>query len=159
MIVIIETGVLGLLCNPKSEQGSEVQKCLDWFYTLPMQGKIALSLDICEYELRRNFIQECLNGNNISKQSISILDELRTNKVIDFLPLTRDVLVSAARVWADLRIHGQPTANDAHLDIDCIIGAHYQLLKEEKPGQSITVATTNVKHISRFANAKEWHEI
>ncbi|MGK7878063.1 MAG: hypothetical protein AB4426_33580 [Xenococcaceae cyanobacterium] len=45
------------------------------------------------------------------------------------------------------------------IDVDVIIGATCQLLQAEYPGQFLVVATTNVKHISRFTAAKIWQDI
>jgi hypothetical protein len=65
----------------------------------------------------------------------------------------------AANLWAEARIQGIPTADDKSLDADIIICAHYKLLEEEYPGRYIVIATTNVKHLSHFAEAKKWQEI
>ena len=43
--------------------------------------------------------------------------------------------------------------------IDMIICSHWQQLKEEFPGRYIVIATTNVKHLSCFAEAKTWKDI
>jgi hypothetical protein len=37
--------------------------------------------------------------------------------------------------------------------------AQWQLLTEEYPGQYIVIATTNVKHLGRFTQAKKWQNI
>jgi hypothetical protein len=50
-------------------------------------------------------------------------------------------------------------AFDKSLDADIIICAQYKLLEREYPSRYIVIATTNVKHLSRFAEAKEWQEI
>jgi hypothetical protein len=39
------------------------------------------------------------------------------------------------------------------------ICTHWQKLKKEFPGRYIVIATTNVKHLSRFAEAKNWVDI
>ncbi|HBB34435.1 MAG TPA: hypothetical protein DDZ80_03475 [Cyanobacteria bacterium UBA8803] len=45
------------------------------------------------------------------------------------------------------------------IDIDIIICTQWQIIKEEFPGRYIVIATTNVKHLSRFAEAKLWRDI
>ena len=40
-----------------------------------------------------------------------------------------------------------------------MIGATCQLLQAEYPGQSLVVATTNVKRLSQFVPAKIWQDI
>lgn len=52
-----------------------------------------------------------------------------------------------------------PTADDKTLDVDIIICTQWQMLQEEFPSRYIVIATTNVKHLSRFASAQTWREI
>lgn len=49
--------------------------------------------------------------------------------------------------------------NDYSLDVDMIIAAHWQLLKEEFPNRYLVIGTTNVKHLSQFAEALNWENI
>jgi hypothetical protein len=60
---------------------------------------------------------------------LSRLDALA--QIVDFLPTERVVLQRAAKIWAEARI----------------------------TGQGVTIATTNVKHLSRFTIARSWEEI
>jgi hypothetical protein len=62
---------------------------------------------------------------------------------------------NAAEYWAEARRIGQPTATDAALDGDMILVGQWKGLNDPKA----MIATTNVQHISRFANAKLWEEI
>ena len=52
-----------------------------------------------------------------------------------------------------------PTADDNSLDADVIISAQYRLIDKEYPGRYVVIATTNVKHLSRFTEAKAWQDI
>ena len=61
----------------------------------------------------------------------------------------------AAGRWAVARQAGTPTTGDKAIDADMILAAQALLLSE--PGA--VIATTNVGHLSRCANAKEWHPI
>ena len=65
----------------------------------------------------------------------------------------------SAQLWAETRRQGLPTADVENIDVDVIIGATCQLLQQEYPGQRLIVATTNVKHLARFAEAITWQEI
>jgi hypothetical protein len=69
------------------------------------------------------------------------------------------VTESASKLWAEFRQQSQPTADEKNIDVDIIILAHWQLLTEEFPGRYIVIATTNVKHLSLFAEAVEWFKI
>ena len=69
------------------------------------------------------------------------------------------ILRHSAELWAETRRLGLPTAELNNIDADVIIGATCQLIQEEYPGQRLIVATTNVKHLSRFIEAKQWNQI
>lgn len=153
MIVFIDSGILGKLCNPNSS--AEVDAVRDWLYSLLAKGIFVVSSQICDYEVRRSLILESLRQPNIS--SIQDLNDLQD--LITFLPLGNEVMKEAANLWAEARIQGMPTADEKSLDADVIICAQFKLLAEEYPGRYIVIATTNVNHLSRFAEAKEWQEI
>ena len=153
MIVFIDSGVLGKLCNPnRTEETVAVNR---WLFSLLAKGVYVVSSHVCDYEVRRSLILESLRQPNID--SIKDLDDLEN--YLTFLPLTNEVMKEAANLWAEARIQGMPTADEQSLDADIIICAQYKLLAEEYPGRYIVIATTNVNHLSRFAEAKEWQEI
>ncbi len=153
MIVFIDSGVLGILANPN--KSGEASDCEQWLYSLLSQGAYVCSSELCDYEVRRSLILESQRKPHLN--SIQNLDELQ--EVISFLPLTTLVLKKAASVWASSRSQGIPTADDKHLDVDIIICSQWQILKDEFPGRYIVIATTNVKHLSRFAEAQAWRNI
>ena len=153
MIVFIDTGILGLLANPnKKGEAAEVEQ---WLLSLLSRGVLVLTSDICDYEVRRNLILESLRKPNIN--SVASLDEIKN--LITFLPISNKVMIEAANLWAQARIQAIPTADDKSLDADIIICAQYKILEQEYPGRYIVIATTNVKHLSRFTEAKKWQEI
>ncbi len=153
MIVFIDSGVLGLLTNPNKV--GKPRQCEDWLYTLLAKGVYVVSSDICDYEVRRSLLLEAQRKPNLN--SVRNLDELR--EIIDFLKLDSAVMFKAAEVWMEARLQGRPTADDYSLDVDMIIAAHWQLLKEQFPNRYLVIATTNVKHLSQFAEALSWEEI
>ena len=153
MIVFIDSGILGKLCNPnRTEETVAVNK---WLFSLLAKGVYVVSSHVCDYEVRRSLVLESLRKTNID--SIQELDDLEN--YLTFLPLTDEVMKEAANIWAEARTLGMPTADDRSLDADVIICAQYKLLEEEYPGRYIVIATTNVSDLSRFAEAKEWHNI
>ncbi len=153
MIVFIDSGVLGILANPN--KNGEVSDCEQWLYRLLSQGIYICSSDLCDYEVRRNLILETNKKPHLN--SIKNLDELK--ELITFLPVSPSLLTQAASLWAETRVRGMPTSDDKTLDVDIIICTHWQMLKEEFPNRYIVIATTNVKHLSRFAQALSWREI
>lgn len=105
--------------------------------------------DITDYEVRR----ELLRANRLS--SVQRIDMLRAR--IGFLSLTAETMFLAAAFWAQLRQHGKPTAPDLALDGDGILAAQAALLIGA--GHTVTVATTNVGHLSRLVPAEKWQHI
>ena len=153
MIVFIDTSVLGLLANPNKK--GDAADCEQWLLGLLSKGVSVLTSNICDYEVRRSLILESLRKPNIN--SVVSLDELK--ELITFLSIDNEVMRNAASLWAEARIQGVPTADNKSLDADIIICAQYKLLEQEYPGRYIVIATTNVKHLNRFAEAKKWQEI
>jgi predicted nucleic acid-binding protein len=153
MIVFIDSGVLGKLSNPN--ESPEAIAAERWFFTLLSRGVRVMSSDICDYEVRRGLLLSQRRNPNIG--GIAKLDEIKD--LIEFLPVTADVLLIASEFWAEARSSGQPTADDVSLDADLIICATWRLLAELEPGRYATIATTNVKHLSRFAVAEDWQNI
>ena len=149
MIVIIDSGVLFTLIS--TSKVKEVTDCQDWFYYLLSRSALVVTSAICNYEVKRELIRrkEVPELNN--------LNQLKT--LIDFLPVDEATLELAAELWAEARNKGLPTADDLSLDADVILCAQYQLLAEKYPGRYVVIATTNVKHLSRFSEAKKWPEI
>ncbi len=153
MIVFVDTGVLGLLSSPNDKL--EAQQCQQWLYSLLARGVYVLSSDLCDYEVRRSLILDGMR--KPSHQGLANLDEL--GNIIDFLPITQPVMPHAAQLWAMSRHQGMPTADDKTLDNDVIIAAQCQLFQQENLGQRLVIATTNVKHLSRFLESRRWQDI
>jgi hypothetical protein len=125
-------------------------------YGLLAKGVYVVSSDICDYEVRRNLVLESMRFAQ-QLQPLTFLDEL--HEFIEFLPVTSKVLTAASDVWAKSRLQGQAMSNAISIDVDSIICAHWELLKEEAPSRYVVVATTNVRHLSRFTEAFEWESI
>jgi predicted nucleic acid-binding protein len=153
MIVFLDSGIIGLLSSPNDRELAV--NCQSWLYRLLSRSVYVVSSDICDYEVRRGL--ELALHKNPHVSGLSRLDGLA--QIIDFLPTERVVLQRAAKIWAEARITGQGTAGDRELDADIIIAAHWLILTEEYPGQAVTIATTNVKHLSRFTIDRSWEEI
>ncbi len=83
------------------------------------------------------------------------LDEFK--RVFGYEPLTTEIMLRAAQLWADARKQGMPTAPERSLDVDVILAAQALVLAEED--EKVVVATTNPRHLSRFVDARDWQEI
>ena len=146
-IVLLDTGILGMVTNPKAN--IQCEECKRWLNSLSSRNYLVALPEITDYELRR----ELIRANKL--RGIRQLDELKA--LIIYLPITTQVMLKAAELWAKARIEGYPTAHSEALDGDVILAAQAVLIQLE--GHSVTIATTNVNHLSRFVSAKTWEEI
>ena len=137
--VALDSGPLGRIAHPRPNP-----EIIAWIEELREFGINVVLPEIIDYELRRELLHIG------STRSIRRLDELK--RVLIYLPLTTQVMLKAAELWADARKAGRPTAGPKELDIDVILAA--QALQAEA-----IVATENVGHLSLFVEAKPWQEI
>ena len=147
IVVLLDSGPLGLLTNPKSS--SETRECNLWLAGLLQQGIQVKIPEIADYEVRRELLRAD------KRQGLKRLDDLQN--VIDYMPLTTQTMLKAAQFWAQIRKQGMPTADNKALDGDVILAAQAAMIKND--GHDVIIATTNVNHLSRLANAKQWRDI
>lgn len=148
LMVLLDTGVLGNVTNPNSKKSDNLA-CFNWLLSLPSRGYELAIPEIADYELRR----ELLRGEKV--KGIQKLDNLKAELI--YLSITTSVMIRAAELWAEARQIGQATADPKALDGDVILAAQAQL--QAAQGYRVIVATTNVKHISRFIDARLWNDI
>jgi predicted nucleic acid-binding protein len=147
-IILLDTGIVGIITNPKSSS-IDAQECKQWFKQFLEQGEIFMLPEIVDYEVRR----ELLRANKY--QGLKRLDELKFTLI--YLSLNTEVMLLAAKFWADARKMGKPTADSQSLDGDVILSAQAKI--EELKGNRVIIVTTNTKHLSLFVEAREWTEI
>lgn len=146
-IVLLDSTPVGLITNPKST--SLAIECQQWLDSIIKRGYHVILPEIIDYEIRR----ELLRVNKV--KSIRRLDELKSELV--YLPITSEVMLKAAEMWARIRQQGKPTADNKALDGDVILAAQAILIDSEEY-RSI-IATSNPKHLSLFVDAKNWQDI
>lgn len=146
-LIFLDSGILGMVSNPQVNQFN--LDCKRWLDNLLVNNVNVVISEIADYEVRR----ELIRANK--KASVRKLDELK--KVLIYLPITTEVMLLAAQLWAEARQRGTPTAELKSLDGDVILAAQAKLL--EINGNPIIIATRNVKHLSLFVDAREWQNI
>ncbi|NER24545.1 MAG: type II toxin-antitoxin system VapC family toxin [Symploca sp. SIO1C2] len=146
-VIVLDSAPVGLITNPKATGLSA--KCQEWFSNLFDRGYDVILPEIIDYEIRR----ELLRANKIS--GINKLNQLKAE--IIYLPITTEVMLKAAELWAEVRKQGKPTADSKALDGDVILAA--QALLVTNYGYEVTVATNNTKHLSLFVDAQVWQDI
>jgi predicted nucleic acid-binding protein len=144
-VVLLDTGPLGLVTNPKRSPQSLA--CAQWLQSLSGGGTRVILPEIADYEVRR----ELLRANRTL--GLARLDALAGQ--VEYLPLTTSAMRQAAMFWAQGRQQGQPTAGDRAIDGDVILAAQAVTLG----AAAVVVATTNVGHLSRFVPAELWQNI
>jgi predicted nucleic acid-binding protein len=153
MIIFLDTNILGKLANPN--QIEEALKCRKWFEKLLVRGVYFVSSELCFYEVKRSLILALKKGG--TDRGIKKLEELRL--FVDVLAVDQQISDLSAEIWAETKLKGIPTANQENIDIEIIIAAHWQALKQEFPGRYIIVSTTNIKHLDLLTDAREWQDI
>lgn len=144
-IILLDAGPLGQISHPKPTQANSA--CFDWFERLFLHGRRVVVPEIADYEVRR----ELLRANKIN--GLAGLERLINT--IEYLPITTAAMRLAAVFWAQARQQGFPTAGDKTIDADAILAAQAATLSNP----NVIVATTNVKHLSRFVPADLWQNI
>ncbi|MCA6603327.1 MAG: PIN domain-containing protein [Pseudanabaena sp. M090S1SP1A06QC] len=145
-IIFLDSTPVGLITNPKAIPLA--LQCQQWLDILARNINVVLS-EIIDYEVRR----ELLRANKLS--SIRKLDLLKSE--LTYLPITTEVMLKAAELWARARNAGKPTADNKSLDGDVILAAQAVLVAGY--GHEVIIATSNAKHLSLFADAREWQSI
>ena len=146
-VILLDSGPLGMVTNPRAT--SLNRECRFWLEALPLRGYEVVLPEIADYEVRRELIRAGKVG------GVKQLDLLKT--IVRYRPLTTEIMLLAARLWADARNRGRPTADSTALDGDVILAA--QAILEANQGNEVVIATTNVGHLSQFVDAREWRMI
>jgi predicted nucleic acid-binding protein len=146
-VILLDSGPVGLITNPKATPLA--LQCQKWFLTLSQRGYEVILPEIIDYEIRR----ELLRANKLS--GIRKLDQLKSE--IIYLPLTTEVMLKSAELWAETRKKGKATADNKALDGDVILAS--QAILVANYGHEVIVATSNKRHLSLFVDAREWQEI
>jgi predicted nucleic acid-binding protein len=148
VIVLLDSGPLGLVSNPDVTPAS--MECSLWLEHLTQSNRFIVVSEIVDYEVRRELLRAR------RRKSLAKLDAV--GQRFTFAPITTPVMRLAAAYWANARQRGVATADDQALDADMILVAQARLL-EEGWQQEVVIATTNVRHLARFATARYWPEV
>ena len=146
--VVLDSSPLGLVTQ-KAGKSPEGDACRTWMEALLTQGVRVYVPEVADYEVRRELIR--------AKKPTSITRLGRLKQLARYLPITTEIIVEAAALWAQARNAGVATADIHALDGDVIVAA--QALSLGLVPSQFVIATSNVRHISRFAPADLWSNI
>lgn len=150
MIVLLDSAPVGLLAHSRFTD-PPARECNEWAEALLQPGHRVVVPGIVDYELRREL-------NRMENQrSLLRLDQMPMK--LGYHAVSAAVLHQAAHFWAMARRAGRPTADRQRLDIDMILAGHAAVIAMERPYDQIVIATTNVRHLQGFADARQWTAI
>lgn len=149
MLVVLDSGPLGLLSNPSDAEAPS--QCRQWMIDLIEEGNRAVVAEIADYEVRRELLRA---GKDLGLERLDTLIG-----ALGLEPITTTTMRRAARLWAEARRDGRPTAPDPALDGDVILAAQAIGLTDIDDDVVVVVATTNPKHLSRFVPSRPWDEV
>lgn len=112
-VVLLDTGPLGLVTNPRRSPQSVA--CAQWLQALVTHDVRVIVPEIADYEVRRELLRAK------KERGLARLDALAS--WLEYLPITTAAIRQAAVFWAQARQQGQPTADDKALDGDVILAA------------------------------------
>ncbi len=144
-LISLDSNVLGIVTNPKLSP--ENNACTEWVKTQLASGNTVAVPEMADYEVRR----ELLRANKL--RGLRKLDSLKLSLL--YVPINTEMILLAARLWAQVRRMGRPSADIHSIDADVILAAQ-SLIVAEKLNLDLTIATTNVRHLARFAPARDW---
>lgn len=137
--VMLDTVPLGRIAHPRPNP-----EISEWLTRLLGSDVTVIIPEISDYEVRRNLLLSGLT------KSVKRLDQLKDSMV--YQPITTEIMLIAAELWASARKRGRPTADPKELDGDVILAA--QALQTDA-----VIATENIGHLSLFTEAKHWSDI
>ena len=146
---MLDAGPLGLACSRPGT--AEVDRCRAWLAHIETSTADVVIPAISDYEVRRELIR--------LRATVKLrrLDALRGR--FGCVPIEFEAFDRAAEFWALIRRAGMPPAGDEALDADALLAGLAATLGGL--GDSVTIATSNVRHFSRFpgVSAELWSNI
>lgn len=146
-LLFLDAGVVGMLAHPRG--GEEPGRCRAWARGLLWAGVRLFVAEVTDYEVRRELIRAGATA------GLRRLDQLRAS--LDYAPITTAAVDVACRLWAESRRRGRQTGPNYCLDCDVILAA--QALQAAGADRPVAVATSNVRHLSQFLDARPWGAI
>ena len=145
--ILLDSAVLSTLTHPYPSQ--ESIECKAWLNAMLVADDEVIIPEVVDYEVRREYLRRS------SSRALGKLEDLIQK--VRYLPLETHHWRLAAQLWADARNRGHITAPPGDLNIDILLAAQAQLLST--PGVQVIIATTNVRHLAPFADARVWRDI
>lgn len=141
-IVVLDSSPVGRIVHP-----SKFRDITAWFRDVVVSGRRVVLPEIIDYEVRRGLLRIP------STRQLQNLDSIKQGVYYD--PLTTEVMMDAADVWAEARNMDRPFTSDDRLDGDAIFVAQARGLGDRR---SVTAITENEKHLTPFLTVSRWQD-
>ena len=148
-VIVLDSGPLGLLTN--SLRFPITAAINQWVFDATTAGHKVIVPAVADYEVRRELERARKTA------GILRLDVFNAAEQGRYLPLTDDAIKLAAKLWAEARQQGYPTAAPHELDADVLIAA--QALTMSVAPTDLVVATVHMGHLGRYVTADTWTQI
>ncbi len=147
--VILDSGPLGSACMPAGRANADA--CRAWIRRVDAVGAVVVISAVADYEVRRELRRAAFTG------GVQRLDKLKSQFL--YLSVSEAAWERAADFWALLRNAGISTAGPQDLDADALLAG--QAVTAAQPGDVITIATKDVRHLRLFpgVDARHWATI
>jgi predicted nucleic acid-binding protein len=146
--IILDSSPLSLVTDNPSKIG-DVKDCHQWLQDILIAGHEVYIPEVCDYEVRRELIRS---------QRLNSIKRMNTLKgVLNYIPIDTNIMLEAAKHWASIRNQGLTTAHNTALDADVILCS--QALSLGLLPTDMVIATSNIRHISRFVPCDLWKNI
>jgi predicted nucleic acid-binding protein len=141
--IVLDAGPLARACHPHARRGVNVP------FNRWLQRQVDLGVEVCvseitDYEVRRELVRIG------ARAQITQLDGFISRAT--FFELNRETMLLAAQLWAQSRATGRPTGAEGDIDCDVILAAQVRTLGG-------VVVTENVRHLSRFVDARLYEAV
>lgn len=153
-VIVLDTFPLSSTAKQEPRQGaahSILDNCQEWVQECIRARHTVIAPAICYYEALREL--ERLNATS----QIARLRGFCRAVPGRFLSITDTDIDRAARLWAQARNAGTPTASADALDGDVVLAA--QALNLGLSASDFVIATTNPGHLSQFVPCDLWTNI
>lgn len=152
-VVFLDAGVITIATHPRAN--ADALECLQWLEGLAAAKARICIAEISDYEVRREYVRRADKGDVNAGKALKILERLTAT--LTYVPIETPAMRRAAALWAEARNRGRPTAGPKEIDCDVVLSA--QALLAIGPGESLIVATDNIRHLAQYVPAATWRSI
>jgi hypothetical protein len=143
-IIVFDSDPTGLVCHEPGNPDGEALR--NWMFKEWSDGATIIVPAIIDYEVRRELIRKEFTD------SLKRLDAFYADKKLWLLSIKDSAMQTAARLWAEARRRGEPTAHEQAVDCDVILSA--QAMDYCTDADDWWILTENVGHIARYVGAR-----